>query len=272
MDVKQGFEQWFLLQSDEHIDNLHADQSLHRKHCQQAVERNAGIFKGGDFCCAMQGRYDRRADKSQLRPELREGEYLDKLVEYNAGQIAPFASHLVQLNLGNHETSIQKHCETNLTERIAERLRMKNKSPVRVGTYAGWVGFRFTIHKTKQRTVWMYRHHGYGGGGPVTRGTIQTARMGLYLPDANICWTGHTHDSWLMPIQRQRISQAGVPFLDECMHVRGAGYKDEFSAGEGWHVERGGPPKPKGAVWLRFYVEPGDMGDAKVSYELTLAK
>jgi len=101
----------------------------------------------------------------------------------------------------------------------------------------------------------MYMHHGYGGGGPVTRGTIQTSRMAVYLPDADIIWTGHTHDEWIMPIQRARLSPHGRPYLDRTMHVRSPGYKDEFSEQNGWAVERGMPPKPKGALWLRFYME-----------------
>jgi hypothetical protein len=101
----------------------------------------------------------------------------------------------------------------------------------------------------------MYMHHGYGGGGPVTRGTIQTSRMAVYLPDADVIWTGHTHDEWIMPIQRARLTLQGRPYLDRVLHVRSPGYKDEFSEQNGWAVEKGMPPKPKGALWLRFWMD-----------------
>jgi hypothetical protein len=119
---------------------------------------------------------------------------------------------------------------------------------------------RFLVRKKGQRqlvagSVVMYMHHGYGGGGPVTRGTIQTARMAVYLPDADLIWTGHTHDEWIMPIQRARLSVHGRPYLDRVLHVRSPGYKDEFSEQNGWAVEKGMPPKPKGALWLRFWME-----------------
>ena len=96
--------------------------------------------------------------------------------------------------------------------------------------------------------------HGAGGGGPVTRGTIQTNRYSVYLPDGNIIVSGHTHDQWIVPITRERISKKGVVGLDECLHVRCGGYKEEYGDGfGGWHIETGKPPKPTGAMWLRFY-------------------
>jgi hypothetical protein len=39
------------------------------------------------------------------------------------------------------------------------------------------------------------------------------------------------------------------------LHVRSPGYKDEFSEQNGWAVEKGMPPKPKGALWLRFWMD-----------------
>lgn len=103
-------------------------------------------------------------------------------------------------------------------------------------------------------TLRIYYHHGYGGGGPVTRGVIQTARMGLYLPDADLVVSGHTHDHWTMPIARARVTDHGRVREDRQMHVRLAGYKGEFIDGEGWAIERGMPPKPRGAAWLSVFI------------------
>ena len=88
----------------------------------------------------------------------------------------------------------------------------------------------------------------------MTRGVIRTARMAVYLPDAHLVVTGHTHDQWVVPIARERLSQRGEVSLDEQIHIRCGTYKDEYMDGHsGWHIERGGPPKPKGAMWLQFY-------------------
>jgi hypothetical protein len=160
---------------------------------------------------------------------------------------------------GNHETAIKRRHETDMNERLVEAAKARNTAcHAYAGSYANWV--RFLVRNKERRqiignSIVMYMHHGYGGGGPVTRGTIQTSRMAVYLPDADIIWTGHTHDEWIMPIQRARLSLHGRPYLDRVLHVRSPGYKDEFSEQNGWAVEKGMPPKPKGALWLRFWME-----------------
>jgi hypothetical protein len=253
------WEQYFLLVSDAHIDNAHSDRSMFDRHMRLCRERNARWLSNGDFLCLMQGKADNRADTSACRPEHQRGRYLDAVINTTADYIAPHADMALLFAPGNHENSVKRRCETDMNERLVEAAKVRNKEcNAYAGSYANWV--RFLVRQRGRRqlvggSVVMYMHHGYGGGGPVTRGTIQTSRMAVYLPDADIIWTGHTHDEWIMPIQRARLSPHGRPYLDRTMHVRSPGYKDEFSEQNGWAVERGMPPKPKGALWLRFYME-----------------
>ncbi len=250
---------WFLLTSDRHHDNAHCNQQLEKQHLDQARERDAHIIDIGDLFCAMQGKWDRRADTSQLRPEYIGGNYLDLLVDEATKFFSPYADRFLQLSPGNHETSITKRHETNLTQRLVERLNLNNKHKIFLGGYSGWIQF-FLKNSTHQKRFNYFYHHGFGGGGPVTRGVIQTNRMGIYLPDANFVHTGHTHDEWVVPIQRARISQHGKPYQDTQTHIRTPGYKDEYADGAGgWHIERGGPPKPTGASWLKFEYKKGEF-------------
>lgn len=259
---------WILLRSDAHHDNAHTDLGMERRHLEEARSRGALILDGGDCACAMQGRWDRRADRSALRPEYQYGNYFDRIIDEAVQFYEPYAENWAMMGLGNHETAILKHHETNLTERLVHALRDHGATNLQYGGYAGWVRIAIHAPKNKRRSsLWIYRHHGYGGGGPVTRGTIQTARMGLYLPDADVVWTGHTHDHWMMPIERYRINSRDVPYLDRQFHVRTAGYKDEFSPQDGWHVERGGPPKPRGAAWLKCWL----TSESTIKYEITEA-
>jgi hypothetical protein len=257
--LSAGWEQYFLLVSDAHIDNAHADRSMFERHMRQCRERNAKWMSNGDFLCLMQGKADNRADTSACRPEHQRGRYLDAVINTTADYIAPHADMALLFAPGNHETAVKRRCETDMNERLVEAAKARNpQCPAHAGSYANWV--RFLVRQKDRRqvvgnSIVMYMHHGYGGGGPVTRGTIQTARMAVYLPDADIIWTGHTHDEWIMPIQRARLSLHGRPYLDRVMHVRSPGYKDEFSEQNGWAVEKGMPPKPKGALWLRFYMD-----------------
>lgn len=249
------WERWFLLSSDRHHDNAKTLHKLELKHLNQAKERNAGIIDCGDLHCAMQGKWDKRASTEGCRPEQKEGRYLDSLVECAADFYAPYADNWITMGYGNHETSIIKRHETDLVARTVERINTMTGARVHTGGYSGWV--RFTIKRAGHYSSFRLKyHHGYGGGGPVTRGAIQTNRMAVYLPDADIVCSGHTHDAWQMPIARERINAHDKITHDEQMHIKLPTYKEEYADGNGgWHIERGGPPKPLGAYWLRFYYE-----------------
>ena len=263
-------EQWFLLSSDRHHDNAHTDWDLEIKHLNKAVERQAGIIDIGDMHCAMQGKWDKRADRSALREEYRQGEYLDSLVKLSSEFYAPYAENFVIVGRGNHETSITKHHETDLTERTCELMSHMSGHKVHAGGYGGWIILRAHLGSKKTHVIRLKYFHGSGGGGPVTRGVIQTNRMSVFLPDADLVVTGHTHDNWVMPIARERINRNGQIYMDDQTHVRCGTYKDEYGDGfGGWHIERGGPPKPLGAVWMRIWQEGHDK---TVRYSVTRAQ
>ena len=86
--------------------------------------------------------------------------------------------------------------------------------------------------------------------------------------------TGHTHNEWIFPITRIRLKDTGTVYHDEQLHLKTPGYKEEYADGYGgWHIERGGPPKPNGAMWLRFWWQKTDDPQTRgVRYEVTRAK
>jgi hypothetical protein len=88
--------------------------------------------------------------------------------------------------------------------------------------------------------------------------------MAVLYPDADIILSGHTHDAWIMPIKRFRISNERVPFTDLAWHVRTPTYKDEFVQSGGWAYERGHNPKPLGCAWIRFFAD----RERKVAFEV----
>jgi hypothetical protein len=255
MDVqrKGGWEQWFLLQSDEHWDNPHCDRAMLKRHHEEALKRNAGILKFGDTFCAMQGKYDKRSDKTCLRPEHQCGDYLDALVRTGADWYEPFAHNILLFGKGNHESSIRSRHETDLIERLVATVNDRAGSRIQAGGYGGWVWFQF--RRQKQRLSRRLKYvHGFGGGGPVTKDTIQGQRLRASLGNPDIIAFGHTHDSWVMDDTREWLNDAGRVEHRPLWTVKCATYKDEYGNGAGgWHVETGKPPKPKGAQWLRFF-------------------
>lgn len=258
-DITAGWTHRVLLTGDRHWDNPHSDQELQRKHLEAARELNAPVIDVGDFFCLMQGRYDPRRDAEAVRPEHQGKDYFDRVRDTAAEFFGPYADQFAVIGMGNHETSILKHNQINMIANLTKDLQRGSHSggPF-AGQYAGWVFFRFYVNGTTQQTMRLKYHHGHGGGGPVTKGIIQTNRRAVFLPDADIVVTGHIHEAWTMPITRERVTNSGRVYLDQQWHISVPTYKDEYGdGGDGWHIETGKPPKPVGCAWLEFELPPG---------------
>lgn len=249
-----NWEQFYLLRSDAHWDNPDSNWEMQKAHLDEAVKRNAGVLDFGDLFCAMQGKYDKRSDKSKVRPEHQSNDYLDALVTTAADFYEPYAHLWVMQGVGNHEASILSRLETCLISRWAQVLRDRTDAPVPVTGYTGWVTFRFKVSTQHHRKV-LWHTHGYGGGGPVTKDMIQRNRMLAYVENADIIVSGHTHDQWVTKDMRIRLNSHDKVEQVPCVVIKCPTYKDEYKTGVGgWHIATGKPPKPNGAYWLRFFV------------------
>jgi len=252
-DAKGGdWEKWYLLTSDVHFDNPHCKRSMLKRHLDLALERNAGVIDNGDFFCAMQGKNDRRGSKASVRPEDQTDCYFDTIVDHAADFLAPYRHLYVALGLGNHETAIAKHNELNLTRRLAEKLGCHH------GGFHNFLVFLFTRNGSV-RTSWkMYMHHGAGGGGPVTKGVIQTNRRAATIDGVDAFFTGHIHEAWSVENVKLSLTDGHRVVAKTEHHIQTPTYKDEFGS-EGFHIERGRPPKPLGGWWLRFTFRNGEL-------------
>lgn len=238
---------WVLLRSDAHHDNPKCDQKMERRHLKLARQRGAVIIDNGDLFCAMQGKYDKRSSKSDIRPEHQAGNYLDRLVSTAADFYEPYAENFVVLGHGNHETSIKTRHETDLTRRLAERLGPH----IQAGNYGGFVRFQFDARTRSSKLLHYF--HGSGGGGPVTKDMIQMTRRTEMMDGVDIICTGHTHDMWTDRRIRCRVTDSGKFQQHEVRCIKLGTYKDDYGNGaKGWAVERAMPPKPLGAWWLKF--------------------
>lgn len=247
-----GWERWVLLTGDRHWDNPKSDWTLQKKHLDEAKAKGAPVIDVGDWFCLMQGRWDKRSAKSDIRPEHNVNDYLDAIPQTAVDFFAPYADNIAVIGYGNHEKSIKKHQETDVLARFVYRLNNECGSNVQLGGYGGYVKIKFA-HKNFAVSKWLKYYHGSGGGGPVTKGVIQTNRRAVYTPDADIIVTGHIHEKWTINIPRERITRQGRIHIDNQLHVSVSTYKREYAKGAGgWHVERGAPPKPIGGYWLRF--------------------
>jgi len=258
--TKQDF--WCLLRSDAHHDNPHSDNALELKHLNEAVRKDAFILDNGDSFCAMQGKGDPRASKDDIKEIHKKGCYLDSLVSTYADFLESYSNRILVMGKGNHETAVLKHRETDLNQRLVDTLNGRTGCGIQCGQIANWIGIRAYSRDAKNRKVklakhfWIYMFHGAGGGGPVTKGVIGANRMGVTHPDADIVATGHTHDSWFFTNARSRITHDGTEYIDEQLHIKIPTYKNEYGVKDsGFHMEKGRPPKPLGAVWLKFSLQ-----------------
>lgn len=268
---------WFLLSSDRHHDNPHSDHALELKHLREAKDRGAGVLDAGDLFCAMAGKFDPRMAKHGVtRPEhAMANDYFDSLVRHASEFYAPFARNFVVIGRGNHETAVTKRHETDLTERLCERMSAMSGAPVHSGGYGGWVYFKATYH-TQVYTLALKYFHGSGGGGLMSMDTLRVRRIASWTPDADVIVGGHTHDQWIMAVERERLRTRNGDYKVEIStqhHVRCGTYKDEYGDGfGGWHVERGGPPKSLGAVWMRLHLQLNNKGHHRLACEFTRAE
>ena len=255
---KSGQEFWFLLTSDRHWDNPDSDWAMQEKHMKQARERGAMIIDAGDFFCAMQGKYDKRSSKSNLREIHKNGEYLDSIVNTAADFFQPYQDLFAVIGKGNHETAILKNHETNLTERFVERLNARGKANHKVfsGGYGGFVRLAFkSASGGNSISLLLHYFHGHGGGGEVTKGVLQSYRRAVYMPDPDVIICGHVHEQYIFPVQQIRVCDRNTIKHRTQYHVRIPTYKDEYKDGyEGYHIESGRPPKPIGAWWMQVVV------------------
>lgn len=239
---KVGEEASFLWVFDAHIDNKKADLKRFKRHMDQAVERGAKIGFGGDFFCAMQGKWDKRASQDGLRQEHRRDDYLNALVEWAVELLMPYKDNIVYWGEGNHERGVTKRHGFDL---IANTITQLNPSIVK-GGYSG-----FLIHKVNKRTtsVVNFWHHGVGSGAPVTKGMIDWNRF-RDQTYADIYCAGHIHQKNLDENLIQQVSAKNKHIeLKRQLFVRYGTYKQ----GDGWLEEKTGSGyRPQGGWWLNF--------------------
>ena len=254
MEVAPEWEKWLLLTADHHWDNPHCDRDLLKKHLGEAVKRDALIFCFGDLFCMMQGKYDPRRSKAGVRPEHNRADYLDAVIADAAEWYAPYMPNFCFVSPGNHESSILNRLETNPLERFVERVAMLSGTRPALGKYGGWIRLAFKHHVgLRSQSLRLNYFHGSGGGGPVTQGVIQHQRRAAFIEGADIVVGGHVHDLNMTTRRKEYLDIYDKIRYRDQVHLTCSTYKEEYHGGEGWHIERGAPPKPLGSWWVRLY-------------------
>lgn len=258
--------------SDIHWDNPKCDWKLLKRDLDYCKDNNIPIMVNGDFFCLMQGRGDRRGNKSDIRPEHNNAKYLDSIVETAVEWWSPYAHLLTVIGYGNHETAIIKYQETDILQRFVDLLNYKNGTQVYAGGYGGWIVIRQTFHINVVSTFKIKYFHGSGGGGVVTKGALNLTRALEMYEDFDVFTMGHIHENAARNDVRDTISsnaKTGYRHDHKQIHLMLTGtYKEEYGDGsKGWHVERGAPVKPTGGRILIFESERLERDGLKKVYK-----
>jgi hypothetical protein len=243
--------------SDLHWDNPKCDWDLLKRDLDYCKTNNIPVMVNGDFFCLMQGKGDRRGNKSDIRPEHNNAKYLDSIVETAVEWFSPYANILTVIGYGNHETSVIKWQETDLLQRFVDLLNYKNGSNVYAGGYGGWIILRQEITPGIESSFKIKYFHGSGGGGVVTKGALNLTRALEMYEDFDVFTMGHIHENAARNDARDTINynpKLGYRNEQKQLHLMLTGtYKEEYGDGsKGWHVERGAPVKPTGGRILVF--------------------
>jgi len=110
---KDDWQQWFLLQSDNHHDSIQCNRDLETEHLEDALDKRAIVFMFGDVLDAMQGRFDPRRSMDELRPEYRGEDYYDFVVTDCAEFYGRYAPQIGIMSDGNHECVDDRWMEIN---------------------------------------------------------------------------------------------------------------------------------------------------------------
>jgi UDP-2,3-diacylglucosamine pyrophosphatase LpxH len=252
--------------SDLHFDGQGCNRERLKRDLAHAAEKGY-ILIIGDIFDAMQGRYDPRRSYSGMRREYAEkllagGSYFDLIVEDAAKFFVPFASKILMFSYGNHETSVLRHSDTDLLQRLAAMLNLGLKDwRVHVGAYAGYVYFGLKTRSTVGRSLVIRYHHGYGGDAPVTRGVIQTNRQAVDAPDADVVVNGHNHQQYVVVVPRERFFlNKGKPFIknEPQFFIRTPSYAVGRD-GMDWETQTGKPPRVAGYCVLEALCQHDDF-------------
>jgi hypothetical protein len=243
--------------SDIHWDNPKCDWNLLKHDLDYCLKNEIPIMFNGDTFCLMQGAYDPRKMKGDIRPEHNNARYFDSIIETAVDFFLPYANLMTVVGYGNHETSIIKRQETDVIQRFVTLLNYKAGSNVMTGGYGGWLIVNQLVKAKSnitQATKIKY-FHGSSGGGIITRGAINLTRaMDLY-EGYDVFTMGHIHENSARNDVRDNINfhpSKGYYFNHKQIHSMITGtYKEEYIDGlYGWHVERGAPMKPVGGRLL----------------------
>jgi len=202
---------WFNLYpiSCTHLGHICADEQLIAQDVEKlrADPNGIGILMG-DLCDSVvytDKRFDADTVSKWIRQTSQPQELVDLQVEKVTEVFAPVADKLIGILVGNHEETIRKKCNTNITRRIAKQLKVATGHNVPYLGREAFIRLRFSRGKAKDtrsrkaETFTIYAHHGWFTGARMAGGMTNNLSRLFGLSDAQLSIVGHAHKKHSCP-------------------------------------------------------------------------
>jgi hypothetical protein len=207
--------------SDGHFDNPHSQ----LKWLQNKLDnefKDAYIIIGGDSIDVMQGKNDRRSDKSIITDKTRRADYFNAVYEYVKKEIHDrYNDRIITWNRGNHDNSIINHNEIDLISLICGDV-----TPV--GAVSGYIHFQYTEKNHRCASSLLYYQHIPDSGGKRSKGMLSVDTIRGKFPDADIFVTEHIHNAWIHPEGVERVDSRCNVTKKIQWFIQNTTIKDEF--------------------------------------------
>jgi hypothetical protein len=244
------------LMSDLHLGSVNSDHDEIIHDLDRAKTVGARVLINGDVFDAI-GPKDRRFDLTVLHPSVqRKKDLAAAIVDMAFELLAPYASIIDIIGIGNHEESWVAYCNNDPVRQLIDRLNGAG-GRIKHGSFWGYIrtSFRIDGYRNRPRHKLLYLH-GTGGDSPVTKGTIDFNRKGRnWVYDA--LTFGHKHNLVCSADQMADVSDRGRYAEKRQLNLQTGSYyrnyrelDDDTVLDQSYAARSAHPPKPMGGIFL----------------------
>lgn len=221
-----------LLLSDTHQDSKKAHLNLLKEHLNEALKDNVPVFIFGDVLDLMGHHKDPRTTNSDLKESLRVTNYFQQVIDEATEFFKPYASVIVALCDGNHETNVLRRHSINILANLCNRLEVIKGEKIYYLPSDGWLRFNFErcTGGSVYTSTLFYNH--FGTGGRRSKGVL-SADLRQADIEADIYVTGHNHMKWTLPQSRLYLTRYGYEQERKKLHINLGCYKQNETGGYG---------------------------------------
>lgn len=177
---------------DVHMGSALFDKGAFMKYLEDVDEHTYLLFGGDvmDSIIVTDPRYRKSGDATDTDAVI------DDQVEEACKILTPFKDRILFIGDGNHEVEVAKRHGTNPGKRLAKALGVPHLGE------SWFLKLNFSNNGGAGRSIIIYGHHGYGGGGRTEGGSLTKYSKVIAYNFADIYLFGHDHDKVFKEIPR----------------------------------------------------------------------